>query len=207
VNAPVLAFAALACFVVVAVLGTFAAQRAPTGLDVAGGALRGNALPLAAFFTLLGRWYVLTLIAIVVACATIAWRGDVRVIAVLFASQVAAQGAVTVLKVRFHRARPPGWLLFHEPDFSYPSGHAVTSIVFYVALAMLVLHTGVVPHAFAAPLAIVLVVCAAGIPWSRLALDAHYVTDVVGGLVFGCGWLCAALAIASRVMMSARVSP
>jgi hypothetical protein len=29
----------------------------------------------------------------------------------------------------------------------------------------------------------------AGIPWSRLALSAHYATDVLGGLLLGAGWL------------------
>jgi undecaprenyl-diphosphatase len=200
--------AAGTCFAIVAGLGAFVTSRPPMALDVGAGAWRGHALPLAAFFTLLGRWYVLTAIAIAAAAATIAWHGDLRVIGVLFASQVAAQGAVAALKELFHRARPAGWLVFHEPDFSYPSGHAVTSIVFFGALALLVLHSGgVVPRTVAVPLAIVMAIGVAGIPWSRLALDAHYATDVIGGLVFGCGWLCAALAIVGRVSANARVSP
>ncbi len=199
--------AAASCVAVVAALGAFATSRAPTALDVWAGAWRGQALPLAAFFTLLGRWYVITLIAIAAAAVTIARHGDVRVVAVLFASQVASQGAVAALKELFHRPRPAGWLVFHEPDFSYPSGHAVTSIVFFAALALVVLHGGVVPQPLAVPLAIVLAICVAGIPWSRLALDAHYATDVIGGLVFGCGWLCAALAIVGRFTVNARVSP
>jgi membrane-associated phospholipid phosphatase len=44
-----------------------------------------------------------------------------------------------------------------------------------------------------------------GIPWSRLALDAHYATDVIGGLVFGCGWLCATIAIVGRLTMASRL--
>ena len=196
--------AAIACFFIVALLGAYVAGRSPTALDVAGAALRGGALPLAAFFTLLGRWYILTIVAALVTGVTIALRGDVRAIGILFASQVAAQGANSVMKEIFHRTRPPGWLVFHEPDYSYPSGHAVTSVVFYFALMMLVLRTDVVPRPFAMPLAIVLALCVAGIPWSRLALDAHYVTDVIGGLVFGCGWLCATLAIVGRVTTTSR---
>ncbi len=199
--------AAATCFAVVAVLGAFATSRSPTALDVRAGAWRGQAFPVAAFFTLLGRWYVLTLIAVAAAAVTLVRHGNLRTIAVLFASQVAAQGAVAVLKQLFHRPRPAGWLVFHEPDFSYPSGHAVTSIVFFAALALLVLDGGLVPRPLAVPLALVMAICVAGIPWSRLALDAHYATDVIGGLIFGCGWLCAALAIAGRVTGSARVSP
>ncbi len=197
---------AAVCFLVVAALGAYVTSRAPTALDVAGGALRGAALPLAAFFTLLGRWYVLTIVALAVAGVTVALRGDLRAIGILVASQIGAQGAVALVKMFFHRARPAGWLLYHEPDFSFPSGHAVTAIVFYVALTLLVLRTDVVPRPFAVPLALVLALCVVGIPWSRLSLDAHYATDVIGGLVFGCGWLCATIAIAGRVM-TVRVSP
>jgi undecaprenyl-diphosphatase len=31
--------------------------------------------------------------------------------------------------------------------------------------------------------------CVIGIPWSRVALGAHYVTDVAGGLLYGVAWL------------------
>jgi undecaprenyl-diphosphatase len=169
-------------------------SRAPIALDVAAGTLRGGAVPLAAFFTLLGRWYVLTVVAIAAAAVTVALRGDVRIIVLLFASQVLAQGVCSMIKELFHRMRPAAWLVHHEPDYSFPSGHSVTAIVFYLALTLLVL-----------PLAALLAACVIGIPWSRLALDAHYATDVIGGLVFGCGWLCATIAIVGRVTMASRL--
>ncbi len=190
---------AAACFFAVAVLGAFVGTRPPTAFDIAGGAIRGEALPLAAFFTLLGRWYVLTLVAAGAVAVTIALRGDPRAIVVQFASQVVAQGAVAIVKAIVHRPRPAGWLLFHEPDASYPSGHAVTSIVFYLGLALLVARSDAVPRGVAIPVAIACALCVAGIPWSRLALDAHYATDVIGGLIFGCGWLCATIALAAHV--------
>ncbi len=52
--------------------------------------------------------------------------------------------------------------------------------------------------AVAVPVVAVLLVCAVGIPWSRLALGAHYLTDVAGGLLLGAAFLCAALAVILR---------
>ena len=49
----------------------------------------------------------------------------------------------------------------------------------------------------------IFLVCAVGISWSRLALGAHYLTDVVGGLLFGAAFLCAALAIILRFTSAA----
>jgi len=43
----------------------------------------------------------------------------------------------------------------------------------------------------------VLVLWALGIMWSRLALGAHYLSDVFGGALFGTAWLCALFAALS----------
>jgi membrane-associated phospholipid phosphatase len=56
-------------------------------------------------------------------------------------------------------------------------------------LLMYVWHLPLAPGAHVAASAIVAVFLA-GIPWSRIALSAHYGTDVLGGLLFGAAWLC-----------------
>ena len=199
---------AVAAFVLFACLGAYAAGRVPTTLDAnAARFFFGQATPVAAFFTLLGRWYVLAALAAAAAAVTIVVRGDLRVVVLLVVSQVASQGVVAWVKDVFARARPNRWLVVHERDYSYPSGHAVTTVVFYLALLLLVVRSGAVPRAWVAPAAIVLAICVAGIPWSRLALGAHFLTDIVGGLIFGCGWLCATLAIVQRVTTSSRINP
>jgi membrane-associated phospholipid phosphatase len=78
--------------------------------------------------------------------------------------------------------------LFSLPSYSFPSGHAMASTVFYGLLAIYV-SVGV-RHRYAAPVAI----GAAGlmialVSFSRVYLGLHYLTDVLGGLSEGIAWL------------------
>ncbi len=188
-----LLLAALLCALAVLALGAFVAPRTPTRLDVEASALRGGNVPLALFFTGLGRWPVLAGLA-VAAGALAAWlRAGLGPVTILFAAQILSQGANGALKLLFHRARPDAWLMIQEKDLSYPSGHAVTSVVFFLGFALLAWHSAL-PRPPALALVAACALCAAGIPWSRLALSAHYATDVLGGLLFGAAWLCVALA-------------
>jgi membrane-associated phospholipid phosphatase len=188
---------ALVCAVAVFALGVLVANRPPTALDVAAGALRGHAVPLALFFTALGRWPVLFGLGVAAAATAVALRTGLTAVAMLYAAQVVSQGANAGVKLLFHRARPDAWLRIHETDLSFPSGHAVTAVVFFAGFALLAWHAPL-PRPIAGALVAVLLVCAIGIPWSRLALAAHYATDVLGGLLFGTAFLCAALALILR---------
>ena len=167
----------------------------PGRLDVEAVALRGTATRLAVAFTILGRAGALAAVAVAATIVAFAWRGDVRAIAAVVVSQVASQTAIAGAKRVFRRVRPDGWLMFRERDLSYPSGHAATAIVFYGWLAVLALRDPGLPHAVADVLAIPPALCVLGIPWSRLALGAHYATDVLGGALFGAGWSCALVAL------------
>jgi membrane-associated phospholipid phosphatase len=74
---------------------------------------------------------------------------------------------------------------------SFPSGHSATAAAFYAAAALVIgrgLH-GRVRH-LAAAVAVAIAVAVAG---SRVLLDLHWLSDVVGGLALGWAWfaLCA----------------
>lgn len=189
---------AVLCALAVLALGAAVASRTPTRVDVEAGALRGMATPLAFFFTALGRWPVLLGLAVVTTVAAASLRLHLTGFIVLFAAQVLSQAANAGLKLLFHRARPDAWLGVQERDLSYPSGHAVTAVVFFTGLAILVWQSPL-PRPFAVATVSVLAVCALGIPWSRLALGAHYLTDVTGGLLLGASFLCAAFAVLPHV--------
>ena len=189
--------AALAFALSALAVGALVAHRGPGRLDVAAQSLRGTAVPLALFFTLLGRWPVLIGIGVVAFGTAMALRAGAGAVTVLLGAQVISQAANALVKLGFQRARPGGEIGVRETDLSFPSGHSVTAIVVFVGFAILAWHAPL-PRPLAAAVCAVLAVCAVGIPWSRLALGAHYATDVAGGLLLGAGFLCAALATIVR---------
>jgi membrane-associated phospholipid phosphatase len=191
-----------ACFGAFAALGFAVARRAPGRLDTSALALRGRAFGLAVFFTRLGRWYGVVAVTLVAVSIAAALHHGVAAVIALFVAQLLAQGAVHSLKLAFRRDRPDDPLHRFERGHSYPSGHAATAGVFFGGLLLLVVRSSDVPSAIAAVLTVLLSACIVGIPWSRLALGAHYLSDVAGGLLFGVGWLAGSLALAASLNQS-----
>lgn len=192
-----LVLGAIVAFALFFALGAFVSSRPPTRIDLAGGAVRGEWTGVAAFFTALGRTNPLLALGALAIVVALAARLSIVPAFALIVSQVLSQGAIAALKPAFHRMRPDHWLLYRERDFSYPSGHAATAVVFFAALGALAWRSPL-PRPLVALVATAAGLCVVAIPWSRLALGAHYVTDVAGGLLFGTGWLCLAAALALR---------
>jgi membrane-associated phospholipid phosphatase len=74
---------------------------------------------------------------------------------------------------------------------SFPSGHSATSAAFYAAAALIVgRQLGRPAHRFLIAAAVAIAV---GVAASRVLLDLHWLSDVIGGLALGWGWfaLCA----------------
>jgi undecaprenyl-diphosphatase len=92
-----------------------------------------------------------------------------------------------IMKVIFERPRPKLDYAAVLPDYSFPSGHAMNGVTFYVAIALILWSVfgrkvGVIATVTAAVLAF-------GIGVSRIYLGYHYLTDVVGGWLAGITWL------------------
>ncbi len=93
-----------------------------------------------------------------------------------------------ILKMSFHRSRPipPG--LVQASGYSFPSGHAMVSFVFYGMLIYLIwINFKPRKTTYLISFFIVLLILAIGI--SRIYLGVHYPSDVIAGYAAGGFWL------------------
>jgi undecaprenyl-diphosphatase len=122
-----------------------------------------------------------------VALALLAWRRHRREVLFLVVAMAGSLALNQSLKLIFHRPRPQLAWAQVQPEYSFPSGHAMNSLVFYVALALVVWvlwgrRAGVIS-------VVVAIVLAVLIGTSRIYLGYHYFTDVAGGFLAGTAWL------------------
>jgi membrane-associated phospholipid phosphatase len=86
------------------------------------------------------------------------------------------------MKLLYGRARPAGAALINERTFSFPSGHAATSAAVMVTLCYVLARERILSW----PAAILIggiVPLVVGL--TRLYLDVHWTTDVIGGWTVG----------------------
>jgi undecaprenyl-diphosphatase len=133
-------------------------------------------------------------VAIAVVVGAIEWaRVPSRWIPFYLAAVTLGDSLVTnVVKGAVDRARPAIEPVAATLGPSFPSGHSSTAAAFFAALALLAGRRR--PHAQKAALAGAAVGIAVAVACSRVLLDLHWLSDVVGGLVLGWGWfaLCTA---------------
>ena len=93
---------------------------------------------------------------------------------------VLAWGCSDLAQHLFARPRRLDWFVKHETAFSYPSTHAAVAFSFYWLWGVMLWRSDLPllwrAAGFGALAALTLAIC-----WSRLALGAHYVTDLFGG--------------------------
>ena len=149
---------------------------------------------IARLFTALGEPTVLIAASAVVA-SYLWFAGHHRLAPVFFAITTCARLFSQLQKYWIGRERPD--LESHlvlVKSMSFPSGHATSSMVFYLTLA-LVLTQGS-RWRFAAVAAALLMSLAIGL--SRVMLGVHWPSDVVGGWAFGMLWVLLTLRLARR---------
>ena len=90
---------------------------------------------------------------------------------------------VFITKNMVARPRPLEALITIPSSFSFPSGHTLTSIVFYMTLLYLMTENKepVVKFIFSLLFSFLIVIVA----FSRVFLGVHYFSDVIGGLLLG----------------------
>ena len=175
-------------------VGLLVSHRPPAGFDRAARALLGHG-DLAAWiltWSLYGYWLIPLCVALVALAALFAaWRARV---AVTVATLLVAWGASDLFQRTYQRARPLAWVVKHESASSYPSTHATLAIAFYGFWFYLILRSELT-RITRAVLAWALALLVVGIYWSRLALGAHYPSDLAGGFFLGFAAMNLALAI------------
>jgi membrane-associated phospholipid phosphatase len=106
----------------------------------------------------------------------------------------------SLLKAWFQRERPlhdHGFII--EKSYSFPSGHASGSMVFYGMLAYVLLV--LMPPRFHRPIVIVAVAMTTLIGISRILLQVHYFSDVMAGYATGLAWLTLCVGSAEYIRM------
>lgn len=102
------------------------------------------------------------------------------------------------LKETFKRVRPADPLMDPLRNFSFPSGHASSGIIFYGLIAYLIWQSDISkPAKFI--LSILSIAFALLIGFSRIYLGMHYASDVAAGFCVGFAWLVICLSILHRL--------
>jgi membrane-associated phospholipid phosphatase len=136
--------------------------------------------------TQLGSIYVVVALAIVLAAVEL-HRTRGRWIVPFIVAVVAGEEIVsTVIKDIVDRTRPAFNPAAATLGPSFPSGHTTTAAAFYAACALLLGRRR--PRAARAILAGGAVGLAVAVASSRVLLDVHWLTDVIGGLALGWAW-------------------
>lgn len=160
-------------------------------------------IEVARFLTDLGEPTVL--IGASILCALWLWfEGRWRLGATLLAIALVGRGLSELQKIIIARPRPAlENHLVSVKTQSFPSGHATSSMVFYLALALaLAGHSRWKTPAVCAALLLSLL-----IGLSRLMLGVHWPSDVVGGWSFGAFWVIVALHPTERLLRADTAKP
>jgi undecaprenyl-diphosphatase len=148
----------------------------------------------ARFFTFLGEPTVLVGAGLLVA-AWLWWRRQGRFALGLLLVIVLGRGVTEVQKYWVARARPalePHLVIVKTSSF--PSGHAASSMIFYLTLAV-----ALAPPRWRRAAAAIAILLSLLVGLSRVMLGVHWPSDVVGGWSFGMFWVLVALRPAERL--------
>lgn len=147
---------------------------------------------LTAFFKLVtyaGNVAFLGLLTVAVA-AYLLRRAKVDEAVFLLVSALGIEILNAVLKLLFHRARPE-LSYVHLDTYSFPSGHSTGAAAIYGVVIYLLVRNRSRSARIAAAAGYVALIALVG--FSRLYLEAHYLSDVLAGCSLGAAWACATL--------------
>ena len=153
--------------------------------------------------TMLGTWIVV--LTVVGVSGLFLWLSRHKFSAILLV--IATAGGIvlnSILKLGFDRPRPQifEWGT-HVASSSFPSGHAMSSVVVYGTVAYLAARLHKTQRARWITLTVFAVVIIA-IGFSRMYLGVHYPSDVVAGALIGLAWAGFCMATLEAIQRFAR---
>lgn len=123
----------------------------------------------------------------------------------LLAVTLLGRGVAELQKYEVARVRPglEAHLVLVKTS-SFPSGHATSSMIFYLTLALVLTHRS----RWRRPAAALAILGSLLVGTSRVMLGVHWPSDVVGGWAFGLLWVLLTLPIAEHLIdRDSRLSP
>jgi membrane-associated phospholipid phosphatase len=102
------------------------------------------------------------------------------------------------LKQFFHRHRPQLPIIKGISGYSFPSGHSLSSFIFCTILIYLVWKGSLSPI-YKYLLMFLLLLCPLAIGLSRVILNVHYATDVIGGFCLAIVWVILSFVILKKI--------
>jgi len=195
----------VALLVAYVILGLAVSGRPAGNLDQGEATFAGHSLAIATFFTESGTFSVYVSLCIATLILGTLRRGWFGSALVIIGTLLGAWVTSDLFKELFQRARPEHWYVLHETSFSYASGHAALSLAFYGTWMYLLWRT--FPSSrWRNALLWFLGAWVLAIGWSRLALGAHWPTDLLGGYLLGAAWLMLSMT-AIDALLSRNMSP
>ncbi len=149
-------------------------------------------------FVFFSTWFAQSKLTTSIALLISLWFGFQKRIALgvwFFSSILLGEITLKLLKHFVARPRPvTNGELALAHGFSFPSGHALASALFYGSLALLLCYSNANAR-LKTIIAIILLFWIFLMAYDRVYLGVHYPSDVLGGFCLGIAWSCCSLAL------------
>lgn len=141
----------------------------------------------AIFITNMGDAVTLTVLTVLL-CAYLLFTRRYALAVFAASANLFGGGVNRLLKAFFERERPSIKVLIEQGGFSFPSGHAMGSMIMYGSLAIIIVllvDRLAVSMAFSILVAVIILL----IGLSRVYLGVHFPSDIFAGFAAGAAWL------------------
>lgn len=120
-------------------------------------------------------WFIILLNLVIIVSSLILKRKEILIVPINSCLSVIFNN---ILKIIIRRPRPNVLRLIKERNFSYPSGHAMISFLFYITVISLINKSSIKYKKIINGFITVIIIM---IGLSRVYLGVHHITDIIGG--------------------------